>query len=76
VHRHELDPLSLLFGAFFFLVGGVFLVGGTRVPGLHAGRLWPVPLVVLGLAIAGMAARAVAAGRDGRDAGEDERHLD
>jgi hypothetical protein len=57
--RHDLDPISLLFGSVFFLLGGVFLFGGTAVPGSHVGSLWPIPLIALGLVIGLMAARAV-----------------
>jgi hypothetical protein len=69
--RHDLDPVSLLFGSVFFLFGGLFLIGGTAVPGLHVGRLWPLPLIALGLAIALAAARALVTtpsgqGGDGR----------
>jgi hypothetical protein len=67
--RHDLDVISLLFGSVFFLLGGVFLVGGTAVPGSHVGALWPIPLIALGLLIALMGARAVAAQKsDGRRA--------
>jgi hypothetical protein len=69
--RHDLDVFSLLFGSVFFLLGGVFLVGGTAVPGSHVGALWPIPLIMLGLVIALMGARAVAGQRsDGRRAGD------
>ncbi len=56
---HQFDPVSLLFGAVFFLIGGVILVGGTAIPGSHVGALWPIPLIALGLAIVAMAVRAV-----------------
>jgi hypothetical protein len=65
--RHDLDVISLLFGSVFFLLGGVFLVGGTAVPGSHVGALWPVPLIALGLIIALMALRTLP-----RDAGSRE----
>lgn len=74
MRRHELDVFSLLFGAVFFLLGGIFLVGGTTVPGSHVGRFWPVPLIALGLFIAVMAGRALASGthRVGEDEGPEE----
>jgi hypothetical protein len=59
MERHDLGPISLLFGCVFFLFGGVFLVGGTAVPGSHASWLWPIPVIAQGLLIALMAARAV-----------------
>jgi hypothetical protein len=57
--RHDLDVISLLFGSVFFLLGGVFLVGGTAVPGSHVGALWPIPLIALGLVIALTTVRAL-----------------
>ena len=74
--RHELDPVSLVFGAVLFLLGGIFLVGGTAIPGSHAGRLWPVPLIAVGLVIAVMAARALPAGRSSHGARDDEQSVD
>ena len=74
--RHELDAVSLLFGSAFFLLGGVFLVGGTAVPGLHVGRLWPIPLIALGLVIAVMATRALAAGASSQSTSDDEQSQD
>jgi hypothetical protein len=69
--RHDLDVISLLFGSVFFLLGGVFLVGGTAVPGSHVGALWPIPLIALGLVIAVVGARAVAGeSSDGRKPGD------
>jgi len=59
VKPHEFDPVSLLFGAVFVLIGGVILVGGTAVPGSHLGALWPIPLIGVGLTIVAMAVRAV-----------------
>jgi hypothetical protein len=68
---HQVDPVSLLSGSVFFLLGGVFLVGGTAVPGSHVGSLWPIPLIVLGLAIALMAARAVVREASTKDTNDD-----
>jgi hypothetical protein len=59
VKPHEFDPVSLLFGAVFFLIGGVILAGGTAVPGSHVGALWPIPVIGVGLIIVAMALRAV-----------------
>jgi hypothetical protein len=57
--RHGLDSISLLFGSVFFLIGGIFLVGGTAVPGSRVGALWPIPVIVLGLMMGLIGARAV-----------------
>jgi hypothetical protein len=66
---HQIDPVSLVFGSVFFLLGGVFLVGGTTIPGSHVGRLWPIPLIALGLIIAMIAGRALATGGSGQGGG-------
>jgi hypothetical protein len=76
VKRHELDPVSLLFGSIFFLIGGVFLVGGTSVPDLHFGRLWPIPLIALGVLIVLMAARALVIGAASHGSRRDEQPPD
>jgi hypothetical protein len=59
VKPHAFDPFSLLLGCAFFLVGVVFVVGGTAVPGSHVGALWPIPLITVGVVIVFMAGRAV-----------------
>jgi hypothetical protein len=66
---HRLDPVSLVFGSVFFLLGGVFLVGGTTIPGSDVGRLWPIPLIALGLIVAAIAGRALAKGGSGQGSG-------
>ncbi len=68
---HDLDRISLLFGSAFFLIGGVFLVGGTALPGSHLGSLWPIPLIALGLVIALMAVRSVARDTSSQDTSGD-----
>lgn len=65
--RHDLDVISLLFGSVFFLLGGIFLIGGTAVPGSNVGALWPIPLIALGLVIALMAVRTVARDAESRE---------
>jgi hypothetical protein len=51
MNRHSIDPLSLVFGIVFALVGGVILGGHVDAAQLHLDRVWPIPLVVLGAAI-------------------------
>ncbi|MEX2556665.1 MAG: hypothetical protein WEB06_13695 [Actinomycetota bacterium] len=48
MRRHRLDPLSLVFGAAFAILGGLFLFAQTGIEDLHAKWLWPVPLIVMG----------------------------
>jgi hypothetical protein len=74
--RHDLDVISLLFGSVFFLLGGVFLIGGTTVPGSNVGALWPIPLIALGLVIALTAARALVRERPGQETPEDRQSRD
>jgi hypothetical protein len=54
---HDLDPLSLVFGAFFALVGLGFLLLRIDVADIHLERAWPVVLIGLGLLIVLLAAR-------------------
>lgn len=48
MRKHRLDPFSLVFGATFALIGGLFLFGNTNVADLHLKWIWPLPLIVLG----------------------------
>jgi hypothetical protein len=57
VKRHPLDPLSLVFGATFTLVGVMFLITRVDVAALHLRWIWPVPLIVLGVLIIVLATR-------------------
>lgn len=60
---HDLDPLSLLFGLTYALLGLGFVAGGTAVP-------WDWVLPLLGLAL-GAALLASALKRGGRRRGRD-----
>ena len=57
MRRHRLDPLSLVFGGAFAILGGLFLFAQTGVDDLHAKWLWPVPLIVMGGLIILLSAR-------------------
>jgi hypothetical protein len=57
VKRHPLEPFSLVFGATFALLGGVFLFGSPDVTRLHLQWVWPIPLIALGLLIVVLAVR-------------------
>jgi len=54
---HRLDPLSLVFGATFAGLGGLFLFGHADVSDLHLRWTWPIPIIVLGAIIVVLAAR-------------------
>ena len=58
MRRHPLDPFSLVFGATFALVGAVFLFARVDVGTLHLRWVWPIPLILLGVLIIGLAARS------------------
>jgi len=57
VKRHPLDPFSLVFGATFALLGGLFLLGSPDVTRLHLQWVWPIPLIAVGLLIVALAVR-------------------
>jgi hypothetical protein len=64
--RHTVDPFSLVFGTAFGLLGVIFLVTRAKITHLHLQWVWPIPLIVLGVLIVALAARAE------RGVGEDE----
>jgi hypothetical protein len=53
---HDLDPFSLVLGTVFALIGLAFLVVHIDPVDLHLERVWPVPLIGLGLLIVVLAA--------------------
>lgn len=46
--RHPFDPISLLFGLTFAIIGLVFLVGDVDIIDLGWHWFWPVPVIFLG----------------------------
>jgi hypothetical protein len=65
VRRHDLDLVSLIAGAVFLLVAVSHLVGAAVDGDVDLG--WLVPVVLVGLGVAGLAGAL----RSGRDTGED-----
>jgi uncharacterized integral membrane protein len=66
--RHPLDPFSLVFGLTFLALGVVFMVTHLDATQLHLQWAWPIPLIVLGGLIVGMAgSRAARSRRNGQD---------
>jgi len=57
MRRHSLDPFSLVFGTAFASLGLIFMITRAKVANLHLAWLWPIPLIVLGVLIIGLAAR-------------------
>lgn len=56
--RHSVDPFALVFGTAFGLLGMIFLVTRAKITNLHLQWVWPIPLIVLGVLIVALAARA------------------
>lgn len=48
--RHAVDFVSLVFGAFFLVVAGIFLSAGFDAFEVDVRWIWPAALVVIGLA--------------------------
>jgi hypothetical protein len=63
MRRHPFDPISMILGAVFTLIGVTFLVGDVNVTNLPPALTWPVPLVMVGLAVIAL---AVGGSRSGR----------
>ncbi len=57
MHRHRLDPLSLVAGVAFASLGIVLMIGRTDVASLHLDKIWPIPVIVLGVLIILLAVR-------------------
>src|SRR5438477_1384657 len=51
MRRHELDPLSMVFGAVFAAVGLVFLLGNVDISRVPPAWSWPIPLMIVGAMI-------------------------
>ena len=73
MQKHRLDPLSLVFGAIFAALGGLFLFARTDVADLHLKWIWPLPLIVLGALIIALSVRE---GRPAREPAEPAGSLD
>ena len=55
--RHQIDPFSLVVGTAFASLGLIFVITRAKVANLHLAWVWPIPLIVLGALIIGLAAR-------------------
>ena len=55
--RHGLDVFSLVFGIAFTAMGLVFLITRVDLDLQHLRWVWPLPLVILGALVIGLAAR-------------------
>ena len=54
---HDLDPVSLVFGAVFALLGLAFLLLPVDAASIHLERVWPVMVMAMGLLIVALSAR-------------------
>jgi hypothetical protein len=61
---HDFDPFSLVLGTLFALIGLAFLVVHIDPAELRLERVWPVPLIGLGLLIVLLAAASPRRDRD------------
>ncbi|MEA2433660.1 MAG: hypothetical protein QOG54_1117 [Actinomycetota bacterium] len=57
VHRHELDPISLAFGAIFATIGIVFLVGDVDASLVNGAWGWAALFGVTGLLLLAVGVR-------------------
>ncbi|MGI8942539.1 MAG: hypothetical protein ACR2H7_11725 [Actinomycetota bacterium] len=48
MRRHDIDPLSLVFGLMFTAAGALFLSANLSFGDLKGEWLWPIPLVLAG----------------------------
>lgn len=49
--RHPFDPWSFVFGALFLITGLAFLTDSIDLLHTNAARLWPLPVLAIGLLI-------------------------
>jgi uncharacterized membrane protein HdeD (DUF308 family) len=49
--RHELDPVSLVFGALFSVFGAIWLFDPPDLEAWDWRWVWPIPLMAIGLAL-------------------------
>jgi hypothetical protein len=57
VHRHDLDVVSVAFGAIFAVLGFVFLIGDVDASGLSSTWGWVAFLGALGVVLVALGAR-------------------
>ncbi|MEA2476360.1 MAG: hypothetical protein QOF16_1211 [Actinomycetota bacterium] len=56
--RHPVDPLALVFGALFALMGVTFLVSDVSLSQWHADWVGPVGIIALGALLVALAPRS------------------
>jgi hypothetical protein len=51
VKRHEIDPISLVFGLMFAASGALFMSANIDFSDVRGEWVWPIPLVLVGIAL-------------------------
>jgi hypothetical protein len=51
VKRHEIDPISLVFGLMFTASGALFMSANFDFSDVRGEWVWPIPLVLVGIAL-------------------------
>jgi hypothetical protein len=69
VKRHEIDPISLVFGLMFAASGALFMSANFDFSDVRGEWVWPIPLVLIGIALL---VSALARRDDGTAIGEPE----
>ena len=67
--QHDIDPISLVFGLMFAASGALFMSANIDFSDVRGEWVWPIPLVLVGLALL---ASALSRKDDGTAIGEPE----
>jgi len=51
VRRHDIDPISLVFGLMFAAAGALFMSANLDFSDVRGEWVWPIPLVLVGVAL-------------------------
>jgi uncharacterized membrane protein len=51
VKRHDIDPISLVFGLMFAAAGVLFMSANLDFSDVRGEWVWPIPLVLVGIAL-------------------------
>ena len=49
--RHDIDPISLVFGLMFAATGALFMSANIDFADVRGEWIWPIPLVLVGVAL-------------------------
>ena len=49
--RHDIDPISLVFGLMFTVTGALFMSANLDFADVRGEWIWPIPLVLVGVAL-------------------------